>query len=39
MVATSATAELGAEIRALNLVELFESAPSFIAHRAGNVDL
>jgi hypothetical protein len=30
---------LGAEIGALNLVELFESAPSLIAHRARNVDL
>jgi hypothetical protein len=39
MVTTSATAELGAEIRTLNLVELLESAPGFIAHRAGNIDL
>jgi hypothetical protein len=38
MIATSATAELRAEIGALNLVELLQFAPGFITHRARNVD-
>jgi hypothetical protein len=38
MIAPSATAELRTEIRTLDLIELFEFAPGFIAHRARNID-
>ena len=39
MVAAATTAELGAEVRALNLIKLTDLAPGGIAHGAGNVDL
>jgi hypothetical protein len=38
MITTSAAAELRTEVCALNLIKLFDPAPGFIAHRAGNVD-
>src|SRR5690348_12015018 len=38
VVAASATAELRAEVGALDLVELLQFAPGFIASRARNVD-
>jgi len=39
MIATAATSELRTEIRALDLVELLDCAPGFIARRARNIDL
>ena len=39
MVAATAAAKLRAEVRALDLVELLELTPGFVAHRAGNIDL
>jgi hypothetical protein len=38
MVAAAAATELGAKISALNLIELFDLAPSFVSDGAGNVD-
>jgi hypothetical protein len=38
VVAASATAELRAEIGGLNLVELVDLFPGFVAYRAGDVD-
>jgi len=39
MIAAPAAAELWAEIGALNLIELFDPTPGFVAHCAGNVNL
>lgn len=39
VIATSATSELRAEIRTLDLVKLLHFAPGFIAHRSRYVDL
>jgi hypothetical protein len=39
MIATSAAAELWTEICALDLIELLDPAPGFVARRARNVDL
>jgi hypothetical protein len=38
VMAASAAAELGAEVGALDLVELVDFAPGFIAYRSGYVD-
>jgi len=38
MVAAAATAELRAEIRALNLIKLLDLAPGGVANCAGNID-
>jgi hypothetical protein len=38
VVAASATAESGAEVGALDLIELFDLAPGFVADGAGYVD-
>jgi hypothetical protein len=38
VMAASAAAELGAEVGALDLVELVDLAPGFIAYRSGYVD-
>ena len=34
----SAAAELGAEVGALDLIELLDLAPGFVAYGAGNID-
>src|ERR1700685_382573 len=39
MIAASTAAELRAELGALNLIELLDLTPGFIAHRAGDIDL
>ena len=39
MITTSAAAKLRTEVRTLDLIELLDSAPGFIAHGTGNVDL
>jgi hypothetical protein len=39
MVAASTAAELGTEVRALNLIELADLAPGGVADGSGNIDL
>jgi len=39
VIAASAAAELGTEVGVLDLVELLDAAPGFVACRAGDVDL
>jgi hypothetical protein len=39
MVATPAAAELGTEVRALNLIKLANLAPGSVANGSGDIDL